>query len=151
MCHDVMLQRQHLISLLQYLVKLTRCQCDSYSLSPGACTLKTSHQNGPNATVNASLIKVMCKRIICIGNCDIWSMTQMDMNGTVNQRDSINYNWPLLAVTQGLLVSADTQRLLFQKLLTIRQTHKHMCSHTNVFTLVPKMSETSAVTLQPDL
>jgi len=29
-------------------------------------------------------------------------MTQMDMNGTVNQRDSINYNWPLLAVTQGL-------------------------------------------------
>lgn len=141
-----MLQRQHLISLLQYLVKLTRCQCDSYSLSTGACTLKTSHQNGPTATVNASLIKVMYKRIICIGNCDIWSVTQMDMNGTVNQRDSINYNWPLLAVTQGLLVSANTQCLLFQKLLTMRQTYKHMCAHTNVFTSVPKMNETSCYT-----
>lgn len=40
----------------------------------------------------------------------------MDMNGTVNQRDSINYNWPLLAVTQGLVVTANTHRLLFQKL-----------------------------------
>ncbi len=75
----------------------------------------------------------------------------MDMNGTVNQRDSINYNWPLLAVTQGLLMSVNTQRLLFQKLLTMRQTYKHMCACTNVFTSVPKMNETSAATLQSDL
>ncbi len=45
----------------------------------------------------------------------------MDMNGTVNQRDSINYNWPLLAVTQGLLVSADTQRLLGSRGLMVRE------------------------------
>lgn len=31
----------------------------------------------------------------------------MDMNETVNQTDSINYNWPLLAVTQGLSVECE--------------------------------------------
>lgn len=65
----------------------------------------------------------------------------MDMNGTVNQRDSINYNWPLLAVTQGLVVTANTHRLLFQKLLAMRQAYKHTCAHTNVFTSVPEMNE----------
>lgn len=139
-----MLQRQHLVRVLRYPFSTA-----DVSASPAAAqtarTLTAARQNAANATVNASLIKVMCKRIICMGNCDIWSMTQMDMNGTVNQRDSINYNWPLLAVTQGLLVCANTHRLLFQKLLTVRrQTYQHLCAHTSVSTSAPELNGTSA-------
>lgn len=64
----------------------------------------------------------------------IYGAWHMDMNGSVNQRDSINYNWPLLAVTQGLVSANTQQRLLFQKLLAMRQTYKHMCAYTHTFT-----------------
>lgn len=52
----------------------------------------------------------------------------MDMNGTVNQRDSINYNWPLLAVTQGLVVTANTL-ITSEASYNEADIQAHVCAH----------------------